>query len=139
MTNLPATLAFTGVLLFLLGLATGFAIPAMRAPRLGLSAHLASTQSGIALIAFAFLWPKLSFWHGWSAPLAHTIWVSFYVLWIGLVLAGAWGTGRSLPIAGAGYTAQPWQERTAITLIGVASLAVFAAIALVLIQWNWTG
>ncbi len=139
MSNIPSVLGFTGVLLFFLGLATGFAIPRVKAPRIGLSAHLAATQSGVALIAFAFLWPKLSFWGGWSAPLAHATWVSLYVVWIGLVLGAIWGTGRSLPIAGAGHTAKRWQELTAISFIGAGSLASFVATALVLIQWNWVG
>jgi hydroxylaminobenzene mutase len=132
-----STLAFSGVLLFFLGLVTGFAIPRMRSARLGLSAHLVATQSGVALIAFAFLWPHLRFWAGWAAPLAHALWISLYVTWIGYVLAAAWGTGRSLPIAGAGTSAEPWQERMAFVPIAIGAFATFAVIALVLVQWNW--
>ena len=137
MKDPAAILAFTGVLLFLLGLVTGFVIPRFRSPRLGLSAHLVATQSGVALIAFAFLWPHLAFWNGWAMPLVHAIWISLYVTWIGYVLAAAWGTGRSLPIAGAGHSAKRWQELTAIVPIGAGALGSLAAIVLVLIQWNW--
>jgi len=137
MSDASSTLAFSGVLLFLLGLVTGFGIPRFRSARLGLSAHLVATQSGVALIAFAFLWPKIGFWAGWAMPLALALWLSFYVTWIGYLFAAAWGTGRSLPIAGAGHKAEPWQERAAIIPIAAGALGSLAVIALVLIQWNW--
>jgi hydroxylaminobenzene mutase len=130
-------LSFTGVLLFLLGLLTGFAIPKAKAPRLGLSAHLAATQSGVALIAFAFLWPRLALPAGWDRLLAQALWLSLYVIWLGLVLAASWGTGRVLPIAGAGHQAVLWKERTAISLIGIGSIACLLAVAAVLVLWDW--
>lgn len=132
-------LCYTGVLLFVIGLLTGFAIPRFRSPRIGLSAHLASTQSGVALIAFGLLWSHLDFWPGWSAPLADALWLSFYVLWFGLVLGAAWGTGRSLPIAGAGFQATKTQERTAIAFIVLGSLGSLGALIAVLFQWKWIG
>jgi len=69
--NLADLLCFAGVLLFLLGLLTGFAIPALRSPRIGLSAHVASIQSGIALVAFGLVWPRLALSPGWAATIAH--------------------------------------------------------------------
>ena len=54
------TLCFTGMLLFLLGLVNGLAIPRMRSPRLGLSGHLAGVQSGTFLLAAGLLWPNLA-------------------------------------------------------------------------------
>lgn len=135
--KISSILCFAGVLLFALGLATGFGIGAARAPRIGLSAHLAATQCGVALVAFGFLWPNLTFWRGWSVPLAHVIWVSFYLVWIGLALGALWGTGRVLPLAGAGHTAELWQERAAIAPIALGSLGSLAAIILLLLQWRW--
>jgi len=132
-------LCFTGVLLFVLGLVTGFAIPAFRSPRIGLSAHLTGVQCGTALIAFGFLWPKLAFWPGWSAALAHVAWISFYVLWVGLVLGAVWGTGRTLPIAGAGFEAPKWQENAAKAFVAAGSLGCLFALAAVLVQWRWIG
>ncbi|MBS0471171.1 MAG: hydroxylaminobenzene mutase [Proteobacteria bacterium] len=130
-------LSFTGVLLFLLGLLTGFVIPKAKAPRIGLSAHLAATQSGVALIAFAFLWPKIGLPAGWERLVAQTLWLSLYTIWFGLVLAALWGTGRVLPIAGAGHQAILWKERTAISLIGIGSIACLLAVIAVLVLWNW--
>ena len=137
MMRLTSVLCFTGLLLFLLGLLTGFAIPAMKAPRIGLSAHVAATQMGVALIAFGFLWDRLTFWNGWSAPLAHVLWISFYVIWIGIVLGAYWGTGKALPIAGAGHAAAKWQEQAALAPLILGSVASLGVIVLMLIQWKW--
>src|SRR5690242_21800078 len=101
MESLSSTLCFTGVLLFALGLLTGFAIPAFRASRLGLSAHLTGVQSGTFLIAAGLLWPKLVLGF-WSVPLAHALWISLYAIWLSLVLAATFGAGQGLPIAGQG-------------------------------------
>ncbi len=92
-------LSFAGLLLFLLGLLTGFAIPATRSPRLGLSAHLTGVQSGTFLIAAGLLWPHVHL-AAWSMVVGHALWLSLYALWLSLVLAAAFGAGHGLPIAG---------------------------------------
>lgn len=55
MAHPSTTLCFAGLLLFMLGLLNGFAIPRLQSPRLGLSAHLAAVQSGTFLIAIGLL------------------------------------------------------------------------------------
>jgi hypothetical protein len=40
-----------------------------------------------------------------------------YGIRVALPLAAVWGTSRSTQIAGAGYTAAAWQERTVTLLI----------------------
>src|ERR1700753_649959 len=107
MPNPTSTLCFAGMLLFLLGLLNGLAIPRMRSPRLGLSAHLTGVQSGTFLIAAGLLWSKLSLAGTLSAVVAHALWVSLYAVWLSLVLAGVFGAGRGLPIAGGGITTTP--------------------------------
>ena len=137
MTRVTSILCFAGVLLFLLGLATGFVVPVLKAPRIGLSAHLAATQMGVALIAFGFLWERLTFWNGWSAPLAHVLWISFYLVWAALVLGGFWGTGKVLPIAGAGHVAERWQDQITMLPLALGSFASLGVVVLLLIQWRW--
>jgi (hydroxyamino)benzene mutase len=137
--RMSSGLCFAGVLLFALGLLTGFGIGLARAPRIALSAHLAATQCGIALVAFGLLWPHLTLWRGWSLPLAAVIAVSFYLIWIGLGLGALWGTGRVLPIAGAGHAAALWQERAAIAPVAIGSFGSLGAIALLLVQWRYGG
>src|SRR5262245_56292262 len=135
--GLQGLLAFAGALLFLLGLLTGVGIPFFPGARIGLSAHVAAIQSGLALIAVAWLGSRLALSEAWAAAIAHTLWISLYVLWVGLVFAAIFGTGRTLPLAGKGLAAARWQELTAATLIGGASLASALAFAALVFQWSW--
>ncbi len=130
-------LAWSGVLLFLLGLLTGVAIPFVRAPRIALSAHVAAIESGLALIAVGLLGARLALSDGSAAWIAHGLWSSLYVLWIGLLAGAVFGTGRTLPIAGAGLRAKPWQEITAAVLIGAGSIGSAGATVALLWQWSW--
>ena len=139
MVSIPATLCFTGVLLFLFGLLAGFGVPAFSNPRLGLSAHLTGVQSGTALLAIGLLWPHLQFAHGWSAATGYGLWISLYVLFAGMTLGAVWATGRTLPIAGGGTPAKPWRERAVQILLAVGAFGTAAAILAILIQWRWTG
>src|SRR5262245_9526620 len=54
-------LCFHGVLLLALGLLSGFSVPFVATPRIGLSAHLAGVQSGMLLVILGLLWPRLLF------------------------------------------------------------------------------
>jgi hydroxylaminobenzene mutase len=139
MEALSELLCFTGALLFLFGLLTGFGIPGFRSPRIGLSAHLAAIESGLGLIAFGLLLPHLALSPTWATVIAQTLWISLYVLWIGLVFGAAFGTGKALPIAGAGHEASPAREMTARILVGGGSLGSAAAVAALLVQWRWVG
>ena len=95
------------------------------------------TMQGLALIAFGFLWERLTFWNGWSAPLAHVLWISFYIVWAAILLGGIWGTGRALPIAGTGHVAAKWQEQLTLLPLALGSFASFGVIVMLLIQWRW--
>jgi len=138
---IPATdlLCFAGVLLFLIGLLTGFAIPACRSPRLGLSAHLTAVQSGAFLLGLGLLWPRLAMATAWSNVLANTAWVSLYMVWLSLLLAAIFGAGRGLPIAGGGITTTAAKQTTVTVLMAVGSLAIVAAMAGLLVTWRWQG
>ena len=96
MEGVSSILSFMGALLFLLGLLTGFGIPMFRSPRIGVSAHLDAIESGLGLIAFGLLIPHLTISPGWASLIAYTMWISFYVLWLGLLFGAAWGTGRTI-------------------------------------------
>jgi hydroxylaminobenzene mutase len=76
-----------GLALFVFGLGFGFAIKALPNPRLALSAHLNAVQSGTFLIALGLLWPQLSVWPKAAVALASAIWISFWTLEAGMVLA----------------------------------------------------
>jgi hydroxylaminobenzene mutase len=139
MEEVSSTLSFMGVLLFMLGLLTGFGIPAFGSPRIGLSAHLDAIESGLALIAFGLLMLHLRISIGWARLIAHTMWISLYVLWLGLMTGAVFGTGKIFPIAGAGaaLVAKQWQENAALTLISVGSIGAVVATGALLAQWRW--
>jgi hypothetical protein len=48
-----------GLVLFLLGLLTGFAVPALKNPRMALSSHLEAILNGIFLVLLGLLWPHV--------------------------------------------------------------------------------
>ena len=82
--------------------------------------------------------PHLALSAGWAAAIGHSLWLSLYILWIGLLFAAAYGTGKTLPIAGAGLTAKAWQETTARVLISIGSILSASAVLATLSQWHWT-
>jgi hydroxylaminobenzene mutase len=131
-------LCFAGFALFLLGLLNGFAIPRMRSPRLGLSAHLTALQSAVFLIAAGLAWPHLAMGN-WSGLLANGLWVSLALAWLALLLAGLFGPGHGLAIAGQGMTTTPIRQRLVTVLLVVGSLGTVIAVAAVLVLWRWRG
>ncbi|MGD2114251.1 MAG: hydrogenase [Acidobacteriota bacterium] len=126
-----------GVLLFLLGLLTGFAIPALANPRMGLSSHLEGVLNGMFLLALGLIWPRLRLG---SAAAAATYWLAIYgtfANWAATLLAAAWGAGRAMPIAAGAQQGTPAQEAVIMGLLFSLSLAVVAVCGLVL--WGLRG
>jgi len=121
-------LCWFGVLLVLLGLATGAFIPLFDSARQGLAAHTAGVQNGILLTVLGLLWRHLRLSPRVERVAAVAGVFSLYVIWIALVLAAAFGTSRSTPIAGAGHQGEAWQESLVSTLFGAGSVALIAAI-----------
>ena len=121
-----------GVLLILLGLATGAFIPMFDNARQGLSAHTAGVQNGIVLTVLGLLWRHLHLATRLERLAAVASVFSLYAIWIALVLAAAFGTSRSTPIAGTGYQGEAWQEALVSALFGVGSGALIVAILCVL-------
>ena len=129
MSPLAILLGKTGFLLFTLGLVIGLAIPKLRNPRMGLSAHLTAVQTGPALIAAALFWPYLAVPIGWAPTLIYALVASSYLLVLGITLAAAFGASEALPIAGKGFTASPVRERLVSLLVKGSSIIVILAAA----------
>ena len=127
-----------GVLLFLLGLITGFAIPAMQNPRMGLSSHLEGVQNGMLLILFGIIWTRLRLsnrtltW-GYFLALFGT-----YTNWLTTFLAGLWGAGAEMmPIAGGDFYGVTWQE--IVIKFGLISLSIAMVIVSGILLWGLRG
>jgi (hydroxyamino)benzene mutase len=137
MSSISALLCFTGMLLFLLGLLVGFGIPIFPSPRIGVSAHATGVQSGTLLLVIGLMWSHVRLSPAWSLTIAHALWISLYLLFLGLTLGAIWVTGRNLPIAGSHEPALPWQERTVQILLAAGGIGSTAAVFTMLVQWHW--
>jgi (hydroxyamino)benzene mutase len=121
-----------GILLFLLGLLVGLAVPAFTNPRMGLAAHLEGVMNGLFLVALGLVWPKVTL----SARLQSvTFWLAVYGTFANIaanVLAAIWGAGEMLPIAGQGRVGGPGQEAVIRAMLVSLALADVAVCVLVL-------
>lgn len=116
-----------GILLFLVGLLTGFVIPKLANPRMGLASHLEGVLNGIFLVALGLLWQRLHLSNSW---LGITFWLAIYgtfANWLATLLAAIWGAGSMMPIAAMGHQGSSSQEsivRILLSTLGIAMLAV---------------
>src|ERR1700756_2803643 len=95
-----------GLVLFVIGLLTGFAIPLLKNPRMALSSHLGGVLNGMFLALLGLLWPHVHLSHGWAVTAVALIVYAAYTNWLATLLAAGWGAGRKLaPIAAAGHQA----------------------------------
>lgn len=127
-----------GIILFLLGLITGFLIPAIQNPRMGLSSHLEGTMNGMLLIIFGIIWTKLNLSNkllnfGFGLSLFGT-----FTNWGTTLLAGIWGAGAEMmPLAGGDFKAAAWQE--IIIKFGLISLSLSMLVVCGLLLWGLRG
>lgn len=127
-----------GILLLLLGLMTGFGIPFMQNPRMGLSSHLEGILNGIFLVLLGIIWPVLDLS---DRALTWGYWLSLfgcYVNWATTFLAGIWGAGAGMmPIAGGHYYGTIWQEW--LITSGLISLSVAMVVVCGILIWGLRG
>jgi len=124
-------LLWHGVLLFLLGLVTGLAIPLITNHRMGLSAHLEALLNGILLLALGCLWPQLRLS---ARALTATFWLALYgtyANWFFTLLGAILGTKALTPQAGAGFNAAPLSE--IVVGAGLVTLATVMLIVCVIL------
>ncbi|MGK9369424.1 hydrogenase [Melioribacter sp. Ez-97] len=121
-----------GALLFLIGLLTGFLIPGLENPRMGLSSHLEGVQNGMLLMIFGVIWPKLSLKSGMLKTGYILALFGAYANWFTTLLAAFWGAGSvMMPIAGNSMQGTLVQE--IIIKFGLISLSISMIIVSVLI------
>jgi len=122
-----------GMLLVLVGLVWGLAVPGTPFPRLALGAHIQLVTNGMLFIVLATA--LLALPHGVGIK---SVWVMVAAAWLTWAMAMSevanswWGTAQMLPIAAsqAGATGgEPWQEL-------VVTLAHIAAGAALTIAWS---
>ena len=127
-------LLWHGMLLFLLGLLTGFVEQKFNNPRMGLAAHLEGVMNGTFLVVLGAVWvevrmgPQLTRVAYWSAL------YGTYVNWAVTTLAAIFGTAALSPLTAAGHSAQPWQE--GMVMFGFSSVGVAMVLSSVLVLWG---
>jgi len=125
-------LMWHGMLLFLIGLLTGFAELHFANVRMGLAAHLEGVMNGIFLLALGAGWPEVRLSSSAKVIAFWTALYGTYGNWFVTTLAAVFGTAALSPITGAGHTGLGWQE--SLVTIGFMSvgLAIVASAALTL-------
>ncbi len=121
-----------GFLLFTLSLLTGFAIPSLLNPRMGLAAHQTGVMNALVLVALGLSWGLLAMDPLQARLTRGAFLYATFVNWGSSILAGAWGTTRLTPLAAAGYGAAPWQESIVQALQVSLALAIVAGAVSVL-------
>jgi (hydroxyamino)benzene mutase len=124
-----------GLVLFMIGLITGFVIPVMKNPRMGLSSHLEGVLNGMFLALLGLLWPHVHLSHGWRVTAVALLVYAAYMNWLATLLAAAWGAGRKLaPIASAGHHEASTVKETVVNVLLLSlGVAVVIGVAILIV------
>ena len=127
-----------GVLLFLISLLIGLAVPLFSVPRLALSVHLLGLMQGLFLAVVGLLWPRLVMRR---RALLATFWFLAYgcvAAWTANLLAAVWGAGNTiLPIAAGAARGTPVQETVIAIVLRSGGAALILGTGLLL--WGLRG
>jgi len=123
-----------GMLLFLLGLLTGFVEQRFTNVRMGLAAHLEGVMNGIFLLALGAVWNEVRLSPAAKAIAYWTALYGTYVNWLVTTLAAIFGTAALSPITGVGHSGQPWQE--IIVTVGFVSVGLVIVACSLLVLWG---
>lgn len=123
-----------GALLFLLGLLSGFAIPAMTNPRMGLSSHLEGVMNGMFLMLVALAWDRFQISSRSRSLAFWSLLYGTYANWIFVQISALLGTSEMTPIAGAGHRGLPWQEF--LVSAGLVSVGLAMVLGCGLLVWG---
>lgn len=111
-----------GLVLFLLGLVTGFAVPAVKNPRMGLASHMQGMTNGPFLVIIGLLWPYLALADVWQIVVVVLLAYGTYANWLATQLAAIWGAGRKYAPAAAGSHSATRAKESIVNFL-LASLA----------------
>jgi hydroxylaminobenzene mutase len=101
----------TGLSLFLIGLFTGFAVPAMKNPRMGLASHVEAHMNGMFLILLGLLWAYVEIDGRWELIAVALLVYGAYANWFATLLAAIWGAGGGMMrIAAADHVGSGFKE-----------------------------
>jgi (hydroxyamino)benzene mutase len=99
-----------GMLLFLLGLLTGFVTMNLRNPRMGLAAHLEGVMNGSFLVIVGLIWTEVRLSDGFKRVVSWAVIYGTFFNWFITLVAALLGTSKMTPITGKGYIGTLLQE-----------------------------
>jgi hydroxylaminobenzene mutase len=128
-------LILLGLILFLLGLIIGLAIPLLQNPRMGLSAHLEAITNGMLLMILGLIWHRIALSTKWLS-------INYWLLVYGtlanvtaVLLAAITGFGKLMPIAGGKEGSNPIESIISFLLVSLA-LAMLFVLTMVIIGYQ---
>ena len=124
-----------GILLFLLALFVGLAVPRFAVPRLGLSAHLLGIMQGTFLMVSGLLWPRLRLTRSLSGLACGLAIYGCLAPWTANVCGAVWGAGGSMMPIAAGQARGSLIQEGAIR-IGLMTGAASLIVAMMMILWG---
>jgi hydroxylaminobenzene mutase len=130
-------LKMLGMLLFLIGLLTGFAMTNFKNPRMGLAAHLEGVMNGTFLVVAGLIWNDLRISENLKRITCWTLIYGTFVNWFITSLAGLLGTSRMTPITGQGYSGTSLHEN--IVTAGFISVGLTMLFSLVVMVYGLSG
>ena len=128
-------LMWHGMLLFLIGLLTGFAEQHFANVRMGLAAHLEGVMNGTFLLALGAAWNEVRLSPSTKAIAYWTALYGTYGNWIMTTLAAIFGTAALSPITGTGHQGLAWQE--SLVTVGFMSVGVAIVASAGLTLWGF--
>lgn len=137
MTSVNRRLMWHGMLLFLLGLATGMLARYFVNMRMGISAHLEGVMNGTFLVVLGAVWDEVRLSPKGKRVAFWTALYGTYANWFFTTLGAVLGTAAANPIAAAGHHGQPWQE--ALAEMGFRSVEAAIIVATLLVFWGLRG
>ncbi|MBK8596128.1 MAG: hydrogenase [Holophagales bacterium] len=135
MEETPRRLYWHGMLLFVLGLVTGLAIPQFVNPRMGLAAHLEGLMNGTFLLALGSAWPRARLSPRVGSAAFGAALYGTYANWASTTVAAALGTAALTPLASGPHKGQQWQE--ALVTFGFGSVALAMLLCSALLLWGF--
>lgn len=127
-------LKMLGMLLFLLGLITGFAMMNFKNPRMGLAAHLEGVMNGTFLVVAGLVWNDLKLSESLKKITCWSLIYGGFVNWFVTLLAAYLGTSKMTPITGQGYTGTILHEN--IVTVGFISVGLTMVFSLAVIVYG---
>jgi (hydroxyamino)benzene mutase len=130
-------LKMLGMLLFLLGLITGFLMMNIKNPKMGLAAHMEGVMNGTFLIAVGLIWNELKLNNNLKTAAYRTLIYATFVNWFVTLLSAYFGTSKMTPISGQGFVGTDLQEN--IVRVGYITVGITMLFSVIIMTYGLRG